>query len=69
MTERNPTSRNPSTRQIRVGTLRYAEGVNFAACDVPQIRLLGHWLSDAGFAPNDDVTVRIRHGRLVLTRR
>ena len=69
MTERNPTSRNPSTRQIRVGTIRYAENVNFAACDVPHIRLLGHWLSEAGFAPNDDVTVRIRHGRLTLTRR
>jgi hypothetical protein len=69
MTKRNRTSRNPATRQIRVGTIRYAEGVNFAACDVPHIRLLGHWLADAGFLPNDDVTVRIRQGRLVLTRR
>ena len=69
MTERNPTSRNSSTRQIRVGKLRYAEGMNFAACDVPHIRLLGHWLSEAGFAPGDDVIVRIRQGRLVLTRR
>ena len=69
MTERNRTSRNPSTRQIRVGRVRYAEGVNFAACEVPHIRLLGHWLVDAGFAPNDEVTVRIRQGRLTLTRR
>ncbi|HJU40603.1 MAG TPA: SymE family type I addiction module toxin [Tahibacter sp.] len=69
MTERNPTSRNSSTRQIRVGTIRYAENVNFAACDAPHIRLLGHWLADAGFSPGDLVDVRIRHGRLTLTRR
>ena len=69
MTERNRTSRNAATRQIRVGKLRYTEGVNFAACDVPQIRLLGHWLAEAGFMPNDEIIVRIRQGRLVLTRR
>ena len=69
MTERNRTSRNSSTRQIRVGTTRYAESVNFAACAVPHIRLLGHWLADAGFVPGDLVDLRIRHGRLVLTRR
>ena len=69
MTERNPTSRNTSTRQIRVGSIRYAEGLNFAPCDVPHIRLLGHWLSEAGFVPGDDITVRIRQGRLILTRR
>ena len=69
MTERNSTSRNASTRQIRVGKIRYPENINFAACDVPHIRLLGHWLADAGFAPDDIVTVRIRHGRLTLTRR
>ncbi|MDC8015873.1 type I toxin-antitoxin system SymE family toxin [Tahibacter soli] len=69
MAKRNPTSRNASTRQIRVGKICYAEGVNFAACDVPHIRLLGHWLADAGFMPDDEVTVRIRDGCLVLTRR
>ena len=69
MTEPNRTSRGPSIRQIRVGSIRYAEGVNFAACDVPHIRLLGHWLADAGFAPDDLVDVRIRQGRLTLTRR
>ena len=69
MTEPNRTSRNPSTRQIQVGSIRYAEGVNFAACDVPHIRLLGHWLADAGFSPGDLVDIRLRHGRLVLTRR
>ena len=69
MTERNPTSRKATTRQIRVGKLHYDEGVNFAACDVPYIRLRGHWLTEAGFNPDDIVTVRIRRGRLVLTRR
>ncbi len=69
MTKRNPTSRAPSTRQIRVGKLHYDEGVNFAECVVPYIRLRGHWLSDAGFNPDDVITIRIRQGRLVLTRR
>ena len=69
MAKRKRTSRNPSTRQIRVGKLHYTEGVNFAECDVPYIRLRGHWLSDAGFNPNDNVTIRIRRGRLILTRR
>jgi len=69
MTERNRTSRKPATRQIRVGKLRYAQGVNFAECDVPFIRIRGHWLADAGFLPDDEVTIRIRQGRLVLTRR
>ncbi len=69
MAKRNPTSRKPAARQIRVGKLHYDEGVNFAACEVPYIRLRGHWLTDAGFNPDDVVTIRVRHGRLVLTRR
>jgi hypothetical protein len=69
MTERNRTSRKPAIRQIRVGKRRYTEGVNFAACDVPHIHLLGHWLAEAGFLPDDEVTIRIRQGRLTLTRR
>ena len=69
MAKRNPTSRNPATRQVRVGKIHYTRGVNVAACDVSYIRLRGHWLTAAGFAPGDDITVRIRHGRLVLTRR
>ena len=69
MTERNRIPRAPSTRQIRVGKLHYDEGVNFAACEVPYIRLRGHWLTDAGFNPDDIVTIRICRGRLVLTRR
>ncbi|WP_425508301.1 SymE family type I addiction module toxin [Tahibacter amnicola] len=35
---------------------------------VPTIRLRGHWLVEAGFAPTDKVHIRISRGRLIMTR-
>ena len=68
MAKRNPTSRKPSTKQIRIGTAHYPGGVHFAECEVSYIRLRGHWLSEAGFHPDTLVTIRVRRGRLTLTR-
>jgi len=68
MINRNPTSRKPSTKQIRIGTAHYSQGLYHAARPVPYIRLRGDWLSKAGFAPNDLVVIRVTRGRLVITR-
>jgi len=68
MAKRNHTSRKPSTKQIRVGTAHYSQGLYTAARPVPYIRLRGDWLTAAGFAPGDDIFIRITRGRLVITR-
>ncbi|MDC8012531.1 type I toxin-antitoxin system SymE family toxin [Tahibacter soli] len=68
MINRNPTSRKPSTKQIRIGTAHYSQGIYHAARPVPYIRLRGDWLAKAGFAPNDLVLIRVARGRLVITR-
>ena len=67
MAKRNPTSRKPSTKQIRVSTLHYARGATRPECEVPYLRLRGHWLAAAGFSPNALVTIHAAPGRLVIT--
>jgi hypothetical protein len=34
---------------------------------VPFIRISGHWLAMAGFAPDTHVTVRVEGGSLIIT--
>ena len=67
MAKRNHTSRKPSTKQIRIGTAHYPAGYRTAECEVPYIRLRGHWLAAAGFSPNALVTIHAAPGRLVIT--
>ena len=69
MDKRKHTSSNSSTKQIRIGTAYYpaVDAVHLPR-EVPQIRLCGIWLINAGFLPGDLVTIRVTSGRLVVTR-
>jgi hypothetical protein len=69
MDKRKHTSSNSSTKQIRISTAYYpAVDQAHLPREVPQLRLCGIWLINAGFLPGDHVTVRVASGRLVITR-
>ena len=69
MAKRNDTSRESSTKRIRVGTAYYpAVDQAHLPREIPQLRLCGIWLINAGFLPGDAVTIRVTAGRLVITR-
>ena len=36
--------------------------------EIPFIRLVGKWISEAGFAPGDSIQVEVEPSRLVITR-
>ncbi|MDC8012427.1 type I toxin-antitoxin system SymE family toxin [Tahibacter soli] len=69
MGKRNDKPAESSTKQIRVGTAYYS-AVDYAHLprEVPNIRLRGIWLINAGFLPGDIVTIRVTAGRLVIIR-
>ena len=70
MAKRKITSRVTVRKHIHVSTAHYPALVERPYADrvVPYIRLRGHWLANAGFSPNDRLTVSVEHGRIVLTR-
>jgi hypothetical protein len=69
MAKRNDTSRESSTKRIRVGAAYYpAVDAAHLPREIPQLRLCGIWLINAGFLPGDAVTIRLTAGRLVITR-
>ena len=69
MAERNHTSRESSTKQIRISTAYYpAVDQAHLPREIPQIRLCGIWLINAGFSPGDIVTIRATRGRLAIAR-
>jgi len=47
----------------------YLVGDAYQGTEQPQIRLQGKWLRDSGFAPKDQVTVRVEQGRLIIEKR
>ncbi len=51
-------------RKSTVGT-RNAQ-LTYSYVQIPQLRLEGKWLADAGFDPGTKVTVEVKKGRLVL---
>ncbi|MFT4434380.1 SymE family type I addiction module toxin [Caballeronia sp. 15715] len=34
---------------------------------IPRIRLMGHWLEQAGFKPDSRVCVHVEDGKLIIT--
>jgi hypothetical protein len=56
------TGDGPARRTLTVSALRAGDG----RTDVPWLRLSGHWLRRAGFAPGETYTVIVEQGRLVL---
>ncbi|WP_250466661.1 SymE family type I addiction module toxin [Caballeronia sp. GAFFF2] len=46
--------------------------VRSTTCDsnernMPRIRVMGHWLEQAGFKPDSRVCVLVQHGQLIIT--
>ena len=69
MDKRKHTSSNSSTKQIRVGAAYYpAVDQAHLPREIPNLRLCGIWLINAGILPGDVVTIRVTAGRLVITR-
>ncbi|MEA3188525.1 MAG: Toxin SymE, type toxin-antitoxin system [Chthoniobacter sp.] len=56
-------------RQITVGRLFQHTARPGLAVSVPQIRLSGKWLADAGFREGDTVEIAVEPGRLTLVDR
>ena len=56
------------SRTLRIGEMgaRYSVYHYGTRHSVPQIRLQGKWLREAGFVAGEHVTVVVEHGRLVL---
>ena len=56
------------SRKLRIGEMgaRYSVYHYGTRHSVPQIRLQGKWLREAGFVAGEHVTVVVEHGRLVL---
>ena len=58
------------TRLLIIGATRrdrYDDGFWAGAQTVPVLRLLGLWLSQAGFAPGQRVSVQVDAQRIVIT--
>ena len=56
------------SRKLRIGETgaRYSVYHYGNRNSVPQIRLQGKWLREAGFSAGQDVTVIVEHGRLTV---
>ena len=56
------------SRTLRIGEMGAGYGIYHYGTrhSVPQIRLQGKWLREAGFVAGEHVTVVVEHGRLVL---
>jgi hypothetical protein len=71
MIKRKLTAANPIRKRLHVSTVYYPplEAKRYAGVRaVPYIRLRGHWLSEAGFGPNDAIGIVATPGRVVLTK-
>ena len=71
MTQRKHKSRDTTPTHIHVGTQHYTP-LEKGPYSTPRfgtfMRLTGLWLVDAGFSPQDRLTVTVEPGRIVLTR-
>ncbi|KAA0992955.1 SymE family type I addiction module toxin [Dyadobacter aurulentus] len=59
-------SSNPSERHLTVYS-KYVPRGWYQYVRMPEIRLCGKWLLDAGFACGDEVTVRLLEGKLEIS--
>lgn len=59
----NIEKKNKVYKSARVGFNSNRTHYNF----VPQIKMMGNWLDEAGFAIGDTINIRGSHGMLIIT--